>query len=208
MFGFLIPKEFGFFDVFDEHAATCVEGASTLLDMLDHYGEAPAKVRRIKDIEHKADEITHHTMEMLHKTFVTPIDRDQIHELISLMDDVMDLIDGAARRMMLYGVKEIPPDLKELAKTLHHATLELQKAVRGLRNMKNSDEIIKSCIEINKLENDGDAIRDAAIAKLFKEEKNAVQVLVWKEIYGDVETAIDRCEDVANVIEGVVLENA
>jgi len=208
MFGFLIPKEFGFFDVFDEHAAVCVEGSQTLLDMLDHYGEAPAKVRRIKDIEHKADEITHRTMEMLHKTFVTPIDRDQIHELISLMDDVMDLIDGAARRMMLYGVKEIPDDLKELAKTLHHSTLELQKAVKGLRNMKNSDEIIKSCIEINKLENDGDAIRDAAIAKLFKEEKNAVQVLVWKEIYGDVETAIDRCEDVANVIEGVVLENA
>jgi len=208
MFGFLIPKEFGFFDVFDEHAAICVEGAQTMMDMLDHYGEAPAKVRRIKDIEHKADDITHRTMEMLHKTFVTPIDRDQIHELISLMDDVMDLIDGAARRMMLYGVKEIPVDLKELAKTLHHATLELQKAVKGLRNMKNSDEIIKSCIEINKLENDGDAIRDAAIAKLFKEEKNAVQVLVWKEIYGDVETAIDRCEDVANVIEGVVLENA
>jgi predicted phosphate transport protein (TIGR00153 family) len=208
MFGFLIPKEFGFFDVFDEHAAICVEGAQTMMDMLDHYGEAPAKVRRIKDIEHKADDITHRTMEMLHKTFVTPIDRDQIHELISLMDDVMDLIDGAARRMMLYGVKEIPSDLKELAKTLHHATLELQKAVKGLRNMKNSEEIIKSCIEINKLENDGDAIRDAAIAKLFKEEKNAVQVLVWKEIYGDVETAIDRCEDVANVIEGVVLENA
>ena len=208
MFGFLIPKEFGFFDVFDQHAATCVEGSQILLDMLDHFGDAPAKTRRLKDVEHKADEITHHTVEMLHKTFVTPIDRDQIHQLISDMDDVMDLIDGSARRMMLYGVTEIPADLKELAKILHHSTLELQKAVKCLRDLKNAPQILKSCIEINKLENDGDAIRDAAMAKLFKEEKNAVQVLVWKEIYETIETAIDKCEDVANVIEGVVLENA
>lgn len=208
MFDFLIPKEFGFFDVFDKHSAVCVEGSQIMLDMLEHFGDAPAKARRLKDAEHKADEITHHTVEMLHKTFVTPIDRDQIHQLISLMDDVMDLMDGAARRMMLYGVKEIPSDLLELAKVLHHSTLEMQKAVKGLRDLKNSQQILKSCIEINKLENDGDAIRDAAIARLFKEEKNAVQVLIWKEIYEDVETAIDRCEDVANVIEGVVLENA
>lgn len=208
MFDFLIPKEFGFFDVFDQHAATCVEGSQTLMDMLEHFGDAPAKARRIKDIEHKADDITHHTMEMLHKTFVTPIDRDQIHELITYMDDVMDLIDGAARRMLLYNVRTIPADLMELAKTLHHSTLELQKAIKHLRNLKNADLILKSCIEINKLENDGDAIRDAAIAKLFQDEKNAVQVLVWKEIFEAVETAIDRCEDVANVIEGVVLENA
>jgi predicted phosphate transport protein (TIGR00153 family) len=208
MFDFLIPKEYGFFDVFDQHAATCVEGGQIFVEMLEHFGDAPAKARRLKDAEHKADDITHHTMEMLHKTFVTPFDRDQIHELISLMDDVMDLIDGAARRMMLYGVQEIPDELLELAKTLHHATLELQIAVKNLRDLKNASLILKSCIEINKLENDGDAIRDSAIARLFKEEKDAVKVLVWKEIYGDVETAIDRCEDVANVIEGVVLENA
>jgi len=208
MFGFLIPKEYGFFDVFDQHAAACVEGSQTLVDMLEHFGDAPAKVRRIKDIEHKADDITHHTMEMLHKTFVTPIDRDQIHQLITLMDDVMDLIDGGARRMMLYGVTVIPADLVELSRVLHHATLELQQAVKNLRDLKNAQTILKSCIEINKLENDGDAIRDSAIAKLFKEEKDAVQVLVWKEIYEAVETAIDRCEDVANILEGVVLENA
>lgn len=208
MFGFLIPKEFGFFDVFDEHAATCVEGSQIMVDMLDHFGDAPAKARRLKDVEHKADEITHHTVEMLHKTFITPFDRDQIHQLISDMDDVMDLVDGAARRMMLYGVKEIPQDLKELAMILHHTTLELQKAVKFLRDMKNAKNILMCCIEINKLENDGDAIRDAAMAKLFKEEKNAVNVLIWKEIYENIETAIDKCEDVANVIEGVVLENA
>ena len=208
MFDFLIPKEFGFFDVFDQHAATCVEGSRILGEMLDHFGDAPAKARRIKDVEHQADDITHHTVEMLHKTFVTPIDRDQIHELITNMDDIMDLIDGAARRMLLYNVQSVPDELKELARVLHHSTLELQIAIKHLRNLKNAKEILKACIEINKLENDGDAIRDAAIAKLFLEEKDAVQVLVWKEIYEAVETAIDRCEDVANVIEGVVLENA
>lgn len=208
MFGFLIPKEFGFFDVFDQHAATCVEGSQAMLQMLEHFADAPAKVRRIKDIEHKADEITHHTVEMLHRTFITPIDRDQIHQLITLMDDIMDLIDGGARRIILYGVTQIPVDLIELAKVLHHSTLELQKAVKCLRDMKNAKQIAKACIEINKLENDGDAIRDAAVAKLFKEEKNAVQIIVWKEIYEAIETAIDRCEDVANILEGVVLENA
>ena len=123
------------------------------------------------------------------------------------MDDVIDLTDGAGRRLMMYDVKAPTPELKELARVLHSATLEIQKAVKGLRNLKHAKAIQESCIEINKLENDGDAIRDAVVAKLFKEEKNAVEVLKWKEIYEDVETAIDRCEDVADVIEGVVLEN-
>ncbi len=208
MFNFLIPKEYGFFEVFDQHAAALVEGSQILVDMLEHYQEAPAKVRRLKEAEHLADELTHHTMEMLHKTFITPIDRDQIHQLISLMDDVIDFTDGAARRMMLYGVTEIPPELIELAKILYRSVLEVQKAVASMKNLKNAKEILASCIEINKLENDGDAVRDAAIAKLFKEEKDAVKVLIWKEIFENIETAIDRCEDVANIIEGVVLENA
>jgi predicted phosphate transport protein (TIGR00153 family) len=208
MLSFLIPKELGFFDLFDEMASCAVEGSNVFLEMLDHYGDLPAKVRRLRDIEHHADEISHHAIEMLHKTFVTPMDRDQIHTLVSRMDDVIDLTDGAGRRLMMYDVKAPTPELKELALVLHHATLEIQKAVHSLRNLKNSAQIKQCCIEINKLENDGDALRDAVVAKLFKEETNAVQVLRWKEIYEDVETAIDRCEDVADVIEGVVLENA
>ncbi|MGH7738514.1 MAG: DUF47 domain-containing protein [bacterium] len=208
MLDFLFPKEYAFFDEFDRHATCCVEGSRILVEMLEHFADAPAKARRIKDVEHQADDITHHMAEVLHKTFITPIDRDQIHQLITLMDDVMDFIDGSARRMMLYGVKEAPSDLIEMAKVLYHAVLELQKAVKNLRNLKNAKVILAACIEINKLENDGDALRDSAIARLFKEETNAVQVIVWKEIYEDVEMAIDRCEDVANIIEGVVLENA
>jgi uncharacterized protein len=208
MFGFLLPKEHGFFDFFDQHAAVCVEVTKTLQDMMEHYGDAPAKAARIEDLEHKADEITHHTMEMLHKTFITPIDRDQIHHLITTLDDVADLAQGAARRMLLYEIGQPTPALVELTRVLHQSMLEVQKAVGNLKNLKKAQEILRSCIEINKLENDGDALRDAAVAALFKNEKDAVTLFKWKEIYEDVETALDCCEDVANIIEGVVLENA
>ncbi len=208
MFSFLLPKEHGFFDQFDSHSKTCVEASRLFVDMLEHFTDAPAKARRIADVEHEADNITHRTLEMLHSTFITPIDRDQIHELITHMDDVVDLIHGASRRLVLYEIQAPTQALIELAKTLHTSVLEMQAAVKALRDLKNAGTILRSCVEINKLENDGDALRDSAVAALLKNEKNAVEVLKWKEIYESVETALDRCEDVANVIEGVVLENA
>jgi len=208
MFSFLLPKENSFFDKFEAHAATCVEAARVFVELCEHYGDMPAKVKRIRDAEHRAGEITHDTMEMLHKTFITPLDRDQIHQLISTLDDVVDLLQGAATRMELYEIKEPTDSLHEMAKVLLAATLELQKAVGGLRDLKNATGILKACVEINKLENDGDALRNAAVAKLFKKEKDAVMLLKWKEIYEDVETSLDKCEDVANIIEGLVLENA
>lgn len=207
MFKFLLPKEHGFFDQFDKHSATGLEAARLFVEMLEHYGDAPAKARRIAEVEHQADEITHRTLEMLHSTFITPLDRDQIHALITAMDDVVDLIHGASRRLMLYGITEPTPPLKELARTLLHSVEEMQKAVGHLKDLRNAKQILKACVEMNKLENDGDALRDDAIANLLKNEKNAVEVLKWKEIYDVVETALDCCEDVANIIEGVVLEN-
>ncbi|MES2201074.1 MAG: DUF47 domain-containing protein [candidate division FCPU426 bacterium] len=208
MFAFLLPKELGFFDQFDAHAAVGVEASKAFVDMVEHFNDAPAKARRIADLEHDADDVTHRTLEMLHQTFITPIDRDQIHALITHMDDVVDLIHGAARRLVLYEVSAPTPALIELAKTLLRSVTEMQSAVRFLRDLKNASTTLRCCVEINKLENEGDALRDAAIAALFKDEKNAVEVLKWKEIYESVETALDCCEDVANVIEGVVLENA
>lgn len=208
MFKFLFPKDLNFFAQFDHHAEICVESSKLFLEMLEHFGEAPAKARRIADVEHKADEVTHKTLEMLHQTFITPIDRDQIHELITKMDDVVDLIHGASRRLVLYEIGAPTPPLLELAKTLHHSVQEMQSAIKALRNLKNREAILRACVEINKLENDGDSLRDSAVAALLKEPQNAVDVLKWKEIYESVETALDCCEDVANVIEGVVLENA
>lgn len=208
MLKFLLPQENGFFVQFDALAACQVDVTKTFVDMLSHYDDAPAKERRIRDIEHRADEISHHAIELLHKTFVTPFDRDQILKLVSRMDDVVDLVDSVARRMTLYGVTGTTRELMEMSLVLQKSCLEIQKAVKGLRNLKNISEIQTACIEINKLENDGDALRDAVVAKLFREGTDAVEVFKWKEIYEDVETAIDRCEDVANIIEGVVMENA
>jgi hypothetical protein len=205
---FFVPKEVSFFDSFDEQAAANVEGAKILMELLENFEDAPAKVAQLQSVEHRADEITHRALGMLHKTFITPMDRDQIHELVSCLDDVVDLIDGASRRMLLYGIKQPRKDLLVLAKVLHAATLEVQKGVANLRDMKNAKAILGNCIQINKLENDGDHLRDAAVAELVKSSKDAVEILVWKEIYESVETAIDRCEDVADVLEGVVLENA
>ena len=208
MLSFFIPKETSFFEIFDEQAAANVEAASILVELMERFDDAPAKVARLQAVEHKADEITHRAMGMLHKTFITPIDREQVHQLVASLDDVVDLMDGASRRMLLYGLKSPRKDLLEMTRVLLASTREVQKAVRGLRNMKNAREILAACIEINKLENDGDALRDAAVADLLKQSKDAIEVMTWKEIYESVETAIDRCEDVANVIEGVVLENA
>jgi predicted phosphate transport protein (TIGR00153 family) len=207
MFSFLLPKEHGFFDQFDQHAEFGREAARLFAEMLEHFGDAPAKARRIAEVEQQADEVTHHTLVMLHSTFITPLDRDQIHQLITSMDDVVDLIHGASRRMILYEIKQPTPPLRELARVLVHACDEMAKAVHNLRNLKNAALILRSCVEINKLENDGDALRDDAVANLFKTETNAVEVLKWKEIYQSVETALDCCEDVANILEGVVLEN-
>jgi uncharacterized protein Yka (UPF0111/DUF47 family) len=136
--------------------------------MLEHFGDAPAKARRIAEVEHQADEVTHATLAMLHSTFITPLDRDQIHQLVTAMDDVIDLIHGASRRIMLYGIQQPTPALRELARTLSFSVTEMGKAVHALRDLKNAAAILRACVEINKLENDGDALRDDAIANLFK----------------------------------------
>jgi uncharacterized protein Yka (UPF0111/DUF47 family) len=147
-------------------------------------------------------------MEMLHKTFVTPIDRDLIYHLISRMDDVVDLIEGTSSRMLLYGVKAPRPDLMDLAQVLQKSTLEVQKAVHHLRNLKNAEVIQQCCIEIHKLENDSDSLRDLAVARLFSNDQPTREILIWKELYETVESAVDRCEDVADVIWSIVLESA
>jgi uncharacterized protein len=208
MFKFLVPREDGFFVQFDALACCQVEVTQTFIDMLSHFGDAAAKEQHIRDIEHRADEISHHAIELLHKTFITPFDRDLILKLISRMDDVIDLVDSVARRMILYGVTEATKELMEMGLVLQKACLEIQKAVGNLRDLRCASDIYRSCIAINKLENDGDALRDAVVSRLFHENHDALEVFKWKEIYEDVETAIDRCEDVANIIEGVVLENA
>ncbi len=208
MFGRFLPKETSFFDFFEQHAALTVEGTKEFLSLVTTGANIEAKCRRVSDIEHETDVITHRCVEALHKTFITPIDRDSIHRLITKMDDIMDYVEAAAERIVMYELTAMTNDVRDLADVLHRSTIDVEKAVRCLRNFKDPQQILKLCIDVNRLENEADAILRRSVARLFKEEKDPIMVIKWKEIYENLENATDRCEDVANIIEGVILENA
>jgi uncharacterized protein Yka (UPF0111/DUF47 family) len=204
----LLPFEFGFFDLFEKQAALAVEGAKLLAQFIED-PEAPGpKARRIKEVEHEADVVTHQTIAMLRKTFVTPFDRNEIHHLTSQLDDILDAMEAAAERLWLYEITRATIVAKRLAQNLVSATTQLQVAVQGLRNLKHErDKIMAACVEINRIENANDENLREGLAKLFKEEKDPVLIMKWKEIYEILEEATDCCEDATDVIEGVVLEN-
>jgi predicted phosphate transport protein (TIGR00153 family) len=208
MFGRFLPRETSFFDFFERHAAKTVEGVKEFVALASGEMDVVAGAKRIKQIEHETDVITHHCVEALHKTFITPIERDDIHRLITRMDDIMDYVEAAAERMALYELTTMTAEVKAMATVLLRATEEIQRALRGLRDLQNGEAIIRSCIEINRMENEADDILRATVAKLFKDERDPITVIKWKEIYENLENATDRCEDVANIIEGVVLEHA
>jgi len=163
-------------------------------------------VKQIKDIEHDGDKITHQTMDRLNRTFVTPLDREDIHALISKLDDILDFVDAAANRMILYRIKEPKPEALRLADILFKSVEELKRAISLLRNLKQPQEILKLCIEINSLENEGDSVLRGGVAKLFDEAQDPLLIIKWREIFENLETAIDRCEDVANILEGIVIK--
>jgi uncharacterized protein len=207
MFGRFLPKETSFFDLFEEHATLTVEGIRELVSLVSTGANVEAKARRVADIEHETDVITHRCVEALHKSFITPFDRDQIHRLITRMDDIMDFVEAAAERIALYELTTMTPEVRDLADVLLRASIVVEGATRGLRNFKDPEDILKQCREVNRLENEADQILRRAVAKLFKEVTDPILVIKWKEIYENLENASDRCEDVANIIEGVVLEN-
>jgi predicted phosphate transport protein (TIGR00153 family) len=208
MFGRLLPKETSFFDFFEQHAALTVAGTKEFVSLVASGANIDAKARRIKEIEHETDVITHRCVEALHRTFITPIERDDIHRLITKMDDVMDFVEAASERIALYEIKEMTEEVRDLADVLARAAQEVYETCKLLRNLKNPAQILQKCVDINRLENEGDAILRRAVARLFKEKgHDPIYVIKWKEIYENLENATDRCEDVANIIEGVVLEN-
>lgn len=200
-----MPREEGFFDLFAKQADNVVVGAKALQEMLSHYTGVPEQVQSVKAIEHEGDEITHGILTKLNQTFITPFDREDIHELCSQIDDVIDLIDAAASRFVLYRVDKVREGTLDLVKVLVSATVEVTAAVHSLGS---PESALKHCIEINRYENESDRICRTLIAKLFDEETNPVQIIKWKEIFEVIETAVDKCEDVANVIEGVILKSA
>ncbi len=206
--GFLqrfMPHDGDFFVLFQKQAENVVVGANAFVQMLERYTGVPEQVQRIKAIEHNGDEITHQIFRKLNQTFITPFDREDIHQLCSTMDDVIDLIDAAASRFVLYRVTEVRHGTLELCKVLAAAAVELKEAIHA---MESPDKALHRVIEINRLENESDRICRTLIAQLFEEEKNPVEIIKWKEIFEVIETAVDKCEDVSNVIESVILKNA
>ncbi|MBI4576739.1 MAG: DUF47 domain-containing protein [Planctomycetes bacterium] len=206
--GRLLPRETSFFDFFEQHARLAVEGAREFVALATEGTNIPVRARRIKELEHEADVCAHRCAEALHKTFITPMDREDIHRLIGRLDDVLDEVEAASERIHLYEIGQMTPELRQMAEVLLRQTELVVKALEGLRDLGDPRRVLDLCIEINKLENEGDALLREAVARLFKEEHDPIAIIKWKEIYEHVENATDRCEDVADVIEDVVLENA
>jgi predicted phosphate transport protein (TIGR00153 family) len=204
----MIPKEEKFFDLFDELANKIEEGGELFLEMVEHYEYSEPKIVKLKELENEADVITHKTYEKMHKTFLTPIDREDIYHLVNKMDSILDMIEASAARMSLYKVKVPAKEIIEQAKILNKSIKKVKYIVHAMRNMKNAKMIIDSCVEINTLENEGDIIMRMTMTRLFEQEKDPIELIKWKEIFERIEEAIDVCEDVANIVEGIVLKHA
>jgi predicted phosphate transport protein (TIGR00153 family) len=203
----LLPRETSFFDDFEEQGRRTVEGCRALLSMVQGDGTAVDRAREIKALEEACDSITHRVVEKLHRVFITPLDRSDIYSLITKMDDIMDHVEAAAERIALYEIEQ-PGALIDISRCLLASSEGVLEAVAGLSNLKNPALILEKCKEINRLENEADSLLRASLARLFKEEKDPIAIIKWKELFELVESATDRCEDVANIVEGVVLENS
>jgi predicted phosphate transport protein (TIGR00153 family) len=208
----LLPHDDTFFDLFNEHANLVVAGARELAALVVDMSASPdaraAHAQVIDGIETRADKITHATVALLHKTFNTPLDRDEIHKLISRMDDILDLIQDVAESMNLYDIRMLTPEARQLADICVSCCERVKAAVALLPEMDNAETTLKICGEIDQLESDADRVMRSGMSKLFREENDVRQLIKIKAIYELLELVTDRCEDVANLIEGIVLENA
>lgn len=201
-----IPQDGKFFTLFEESAHNAVEVATRLKELLYNWTNVEDKIAAIADLEHKGDNVTHQVAEQLHRTFVTPFDREDIAILSHTLDDVTDFIHSAADAMLLYRVSEPTQRAKELADVIVEITIEVERAVAILNKKLDQRQMLKHCVEINRLENVADRIYRAALAELFANSTDVVYIMKWREIYEHMETATDRCEDVANVLEGVAIK--
>ncbi len=204
----LFPREKKFFVLFDQSAENTVKISQQLRDMLNTWENVKERVGVITAMEREGDAITHQIMAELHRTFVTPLDREDIALLAQSLDDITDFIHSAADAMFLYKIERPTDKAKELADIVVEAAIEVQKGVSEIQGRIDRERLLKGCVEINRLENMGDGVYRAALAELFVSTKDYANLIKWREIYEDMETAIDRCEDVANVLEGVALKYA
>jgi len=203
-----IPREEKFFDLFEGSARNMVKAAQQLKELVDTWENVGERASEITGLEHEGDRFTHQIMEQLHRTFVTPFDREDIALLAHSLDDVVDFIHAAVDAMSLYKVEHPSQRAKELSNVIVQAATEIESAMPQLRHRAKLRQILDRCVEINRLENEADDIFRAAMAELFDDTTDIAQIIKWREIYEHLESATDRCEDVANVLEGVALKHA
>lgn len=201
----LLPRETKFFDMFEDMSSNLILGATAIADLLRNFQDTSGYVKKIKDIEHRGDEITHAVFVKLNSTFITPFDREDIHTLASSLDDVLDFINAAADRIMLYKISAAPPAAFEIAQIIVKQSEALSRAVRNLEKLK---DVLPHCVEVNRLENEADRVSREAIGKLFENERDPIALIKIKELLEVLETATDKAEDAANVLETVVLKSA
>jgi predicted phosphate transport protein (TIGR00153 family) len=205
----LIPRDMEFYDLFEQGTSNLVVAAKKLVDFFDHYENVEEKAKELKALEHEGDVITHEIIARVHRSFVTPIDREDITLLAHSLDDVMDFIEAAGRTANLYHIAQPREPARELARIVVKMAVKLNEVVPRLRHRDQFHWILLQCVEINTLENEADDVQHAALAELFEVcSTDTCEVIKWREIYGHLENATDRGEDVANVLEGIVLKNA
>jgi uncharacterized protein Yka (UPF0111/DUF47 family) len=203
----IIPQEKHFFDLISAQSDVILKGAKELSELAKDYKNADIRIKRIEDIENEGDALVHQVVDLLNKTFVTPIDHDDISDLMSRLDDIIDYIDAATTRMKIYEIKELPPNMIQLIDILSKQVVEIHSAVHAISNRKNREQILAKCIEVNRLENMADDITHEALAGLFKLDDIKL-IMKLKEVYEHLETATDRCEDVADIVKDIVIKNS
>jgi len=203
----LIPKEESFFDLFEKASNNLMEAGRLLMHTMEQFDQVAANAQRMERLEHDGDQIIHDIMARLNRTFITPLDREDIHQLASALDDVLDFMEATTERFVLYKVNTVTSFAKELAQVIAKQVEEIHRIMPQLRRLRHQD-ILHHCIEINRLENAGDRILRDAMAALFDSQGNPLDVMKWRDLYELMESATDKCEDVAVVIEGIVLKNA
>ncbi|MEJ5990355.1 DUF47 domain-containing protein [Ramlibacter sp. PS3R-8] len=214
LFKKLLPKEGNFFEMFNQHAEHMVEAAHAFAKLVANYGDVNQREQYTREVDHAeraADKVTHEVNRLIHSTFITPIDREQIHTLINTMDDVADLIQDSAETMSLYDVRHMTEEISRLTDLSVRCCERVKEAVGFLSKLSDHDTAVaalKTCEEIDKLESDADRVMRSAMSKLFREEPDVREVIKLKTVYELLETITDKCEDVANVVEGIVLENS
>ncbi len=203
-----IPKDFNFFETFERQISFAVEAA-------DHFAELAAKgtfgelaLSKFQAIEHQGDDTAHSVIDQLNKTFITPFDREDVHALVKEIDNIIDMFNTMVNRLVIYKISGVNKNLVEFSLVIQESVHGVSSMVKGMKNLKNTKAILEACVEVNRLENVGDSIRNKVLAELFEREKDPITVIKWKEIYEDAETLLDICEDVAHVVESILVKQA